>query len=95
LEDDDKSEDGTLIPVPFPTRLHDKKLEKHFGKFAGMLRMLNVTIPFTELLAQGPSYRKFMKELLSRRRHINDVLSVNLTEVGSALLQHRRPLKII
>ncbi|XP_074289361.1 uncharacterized protein LOC141614515 [Silene latifolia] len=85
--------DNPSIQVPFPSRLQDKKLEKDFGKFVEMLRMLNVTVPFTELLTQVPSYRKFMKEILIRRRHINDYETVALTEEGSALLQNRTSSK--
>ena len=38
-----------------------------------MLQKLNVTIPFTEALNEMPSYVKFLKEILSKKRSMAEI----------------------
>ncbi|XP_068486560.1 uncharacterized protein [Phaseolus vulgaris] len=58
-----------------------------------ILKRLQINIPFTEALKQMPTYAKFMKELLTRKRKINDQEIVEL-EVGcSAIIQKTLPQK--
>ena len=42
--------------------------------------MLHMNIPFVDALEQMPSYVKFMKEILSKKRRLSDFETVNLTE---------------
>ncbi|CAM8895341.1 unnamed protein product [Rhodiola kirilowii] len=48
-------------PIPFPQRLKKKSNDKQFSKFADMMRKLYVTLPFTEVITQAPSYARFLK----------------------------------
>ena len=50
-----------IIKLPFPNRQLKTNLDKQFGKFLEVVKDLKVTVPFTELITQIPSYAKFMK----------------------------------
>ena len=80
--------------VPYPQRLRKNKLDKQFTKFMEVFKKLKINIPFAEALEQMPSYVKFMKDILSRKRRLSDFETVNLTEECSAILQRKFPHKL-
>ena len=51
-------------------------------------------MPFTDVLAEMPSYAKFLKEILSKKRKIEDNETVALTAECSALIQNKLPPKL-
>ncbi|XP_074298911.1 uncharacterized protein LOC141629889 [Silene latifolia] len=53
-----------------------------------------VTVPFTELITQIPSYTKFMKDTLTRTRTFDNVETIAFTAECSALLQNKSPPKL-
>ncbi|CAM8935245.1 unnamed protein product [Rhodiola kirilowii] len=81
-------------PIPFPQRLKKKNNDKQFSKFAEMMRKLYVTMPFTEVITQAPSYARFLKDVITCRRTIEDVDTVSLNGECSAILQPRMPPKL-
>lgn len=81
------------IKLPFPQRLKKEKDEKSFGKFIEIFKKLQINIPFAEALEQMPTYAKFMKDIISRKRTIGDE-DVTLTEQCSAILQRKNPKKL-
>ncbi|XP_022864248.1 uncharacterized protein LOC111384222, partial [Olea europaea var. sylvestris] len=81
-------------PIPFPQRLQKHKLDKQFQKFLDVFKKLHINIPFAEALAQMPSYAKFVKDILSNKRKLEDNETVMLIEECSAILQHKLPLKL-
>ncbi|XP_062102905.1 uncharacterized protein LOC133813888 [Humulus lupulus] len=54
---------------------------------------LHINIPFAEALEQMPRYVKFMKEIMSKKRKMEDYETVALTEECSAILQRKLPQK--
>ncbi|CAM8987374.1 unnamed protein product [Rhodiola kirilowii] len=60
-------------PIPFPQRLKKKSNDKQFLKFSEMMRKLYVTMSFTEVITQAPSYARFLKDVITCRRTIEDV----------------------
>ncbi|CAM8994495.1 unnamed protein product [Rhodiola kirilowii] len=61
-------------PVPFPQRLiKPSKLDKEYDVFTKMLKKLYVYIPFHGLIKKAPLYNKFLKEILSKKRTIEEV----------------------
>ena len=58
-----------------------------------ILKKLQINIPFTEVLKQMPTYAKFMKELLTKKRKINDQEIVELEAGCSAIIQKSLPKK--
>ncbi|XP_074283132.1 uncharacterized protein LOC141607677 [Silene latifolia] len=53
-----------------------------------------VTVPFTELITQIPSYAKFVKEILSCKRSFDEVETIVFTAECSAILQNKSPPKL-
>ena len=68
------------LRVPFPQRLKHGKLEKQFMKFLDVFRKLHINIPFAEALENMPSYAKFLKEILSKKRKLEEYETVALSE---------------
>ncbi|CAM8994451.1 unnamed protein product [Rhodiola kirilowii] len=81
-------------PVPFPQRFLKKKNDQHFNRFVEMLRKVNITLPFTEVLTQIPSYAKFLKDIVSHRRDISEHDTVALNLGCSAIIQNPLPKKL-
>ncbi|KAJ8774225.1 hypothetical protein K2173_009656 [Erythroxylum novogranatense] len=81
-------------PPPFPQRLTKQKHEKGFENFMDVFKKLTINIPFAEALENMPSYAKFMKDVLSKKRRLGDHETVTLTEECSAILQKKLPPKL-
>ena len=58
--------------LPYPKAHSKKNLERHFKKFLDIFKKLEINIPFAEALEQMPTYAKFIKEILSKKRRYND-----------------------
>ncbi|XP_062093593.1 uncharacterized protein LOC133799609 [Humulus lupulus] len=54
-----------------------------------VFKKLHINIPFGEALEQMPSYVKFMKKFLSKKRKMEDYETVVLTEECSVILQRK------
>ncbi|XP_050884571.1 uncharacterized protein LOC127087675 [Lathyrus oleraceus] len=59
-------------PIPYPQRLKQTKLHNQYKKFVKVTEKLNVEIPFTEAITQIPSYAKFLKDILTNKRRLDD-----------------------
>ena len=66
----------------------------NFSKFFEVFKKLHINIPFAEALAQMPTYVRFLKELLSNKRKLEEFETVALTEECSAILQNKLPPKL-
>ncbi|XP_070056762.1 uncharacterized protein [Nicotiana tomentosiformis] len=90
----ESNEESKHMPaLPFSQNLYRENLDKQFERFLDMLRQVNVNLPFTEVLSQMPAYAKFLKEILTKKRKIEETLVVKLTEHCSAILQNKLPQK--
>ncbi|XP_058725740.1 uncharacterized protein LOC131597035 [Vicia villosa] len=69
------------LPIPYPQRLEKSKNIGQFKKFVELLKQLNITIPFTEAITQMPSYAKFLKEILSNKKKLEDNVTHSLPNV--------------
>ena len=83
-----------IVPIPYSQRLKKNKFDKQFTKFMEVFKKLHINIPFANELEQMPSYAKFMKDILSKKRRLSDFETVNLTEECSAILQRKLPQKL-
>nr|XP_009770129.1 PREDICTED: uncharacterized protein LOC104220864 [Nicotiana sylvestris] len=82
---------GKNLDDPYPNRqgkVQEEKQEK------GDSTKLYINIPFTEALMQMPSYAKFLKDILSSKRKLEEISVVKLTEKCSAILQNKLPQKL-
>ena len=79
--------------VHFPQRLQKAKREEQFSRFLDILKKIEINIPFAEVINQMPTYAKFIKEILSKKRKIAEEEIVNLTATCSAVIQQKLPAK--
>ncbi|XP_070009817.1 uncharacterized protein [Nicotiana sylvestris] len=68
------------VTITFPQKLKRENLDNQFSKFLEILEQIRINIPFTDTLLQMPSYAKFLKEILSSKRKLEEVSVVMLTE---------------
>ena len=66
--------------------------EDQFRKFIEMLKNISVTIPFTEVLDTMPSYVKFMKDMISKKRKVSKEV-IPLTENCCVVINKTFPEK--
>ena len=59
-----------------------------------MFKKIEINIPFAEVVNQMPTYAKFMKEILNKKRKIAEDGIVNLTATCSAVIQQKLPAKM-
>ena len=59
-----------------------------------MFKKIEINIPFAEALAQMPHYAKFMKDILSKKRKLDEDGMVSLIATCSAVIKRNLPLKM-
>lgn len=79
------------LPYPNPPSKKDK--EKQYARFLELFKKLQIDIPFSEALEQMPAYAKFMKEILSKKKRINEEEVIQLDANCSAIIQRNLPKK--
>ncbi|XP_075500065.1 uncharacterized protein LOC142538636 [Primulina tabacum] len=57
-------------------------------------KKIHINIPFADALEQMPNYAKFIKDVMSKKRKLQEFETVKLTEECSAILQRKLPQKI-
>ena len=80
--------------LPFPQRFQKQKLDEQFPKFLEVFKKLSINISFMETLEKMPNYIKFMKEVMSKKRRLEEYEIVKLTKECSAILQKKLPQKM-
>ncbi|XP_070039624.1 uncharacterized protein [Nicotiana tomentosiformis] len=78
-ESDDVSKH--MPALPFPQKLYREKMDKQLERFLDMLKQVNVNFPFTDVLSQMPSYAKFLKEILTKKRKIEETSLADQTTI--------------
>ena len=74
--------------IPHPHAPSRKDKDRQFSKFMDVLKRRQINIPFTEALEQMPTYARFMKELLTKKRKIPDQETVELEAGCSVIIQN-------
>ncbi|XP_070035271.1 uncharacterized protein [Nicotiana tomentosiformis] len=94
ISTNNETKESKYMPaLPFPQKQRREKLDKQFERFLEVFKQVHVNIPFTEVLSQMPSYARFMKEILSKKRNVEETSIVKLTEHCIAILQNKLPQK--
>nr|XP_027109127.1 uncharacterized protein LOC113728993 [Coffea arabica] len=78
-----------MLPILFPQRL-----KKKTTKFVEMLKKLQVIMPFPKVLANILVYAKFLIEIVSDKKKLENFAEVSLTEKYSVVLQNHLPIKM-
>ena len=69
-------------------------MDDQFSRFLNMFKKIEVNIPFAEALAQLPHYAKFMKDILSKKRNLDEEGVASLSTTCSAVIQKSFPVKM-
>ena len=89
-----KIEEGIpLKHVPYPHTPFKREVERQFIRFIEILKNLQIIIPFTEAMHQTPTYARFLKELLTKKRKFPEDETVELEAGCSAIIQKVIPQK--
>ncbi|XP_073152931.1 uncharacterized protein [Henckelia pumila] len=80
--------------LPYPRRFKKKAIDEQFSKFLDIFKKIHIKIPFEDALEQMPNFAKFIKDVMSKKRRLQDNEVVNLTEECSAILQKKLPKKL-
>ncbi|XP_050884395.1 uncharacterized protein LOC127087542 [Lathyrus oleraceus] len=95
---DKEGEKDTKVYVPplpykplilFPQRLKQTKLYNQYKKFVKVIEKLHVWIPFTEEITQIPSYAKFLKDILTNKRRLDDPKPLECNSIAENKLAKR------
>ncbi|KAL4290790.1 hypothetical protein GQ457_14G013030 [Hibiscus cannabinus] len=88
-----KSEEIRL-PPPFPQRLRKQKNEYQFKKYLDILKQVHINLPLVEAIEQMPNFTKFLKDIICKRKKVNEFETVALNEKCVAILENRLPPKL-
>ncbi|PIN20699.1 DNA-directed DNA polymerase [Handroanthus impetiginosus] len=73
---------------------NEKEVEAPLEVILKVFKKLHINIPFAEGLEQMPSYTKFMKDILPKKRCLGGYESVDLIKEYSAIIQNKLPPKL-
>nr|XP_023873469.1 uncharacterized protein LOC111986064 [Quercus suber] len=59
-------------PISFPQRLRKNNVDDQFSKFLSIFKQLHINIPLIEVLEQMPKYAKFLKDIISKKRKLEE-----------------------
>ena len=59
-----------------------------------IFKKIEINIPFAEVINEMPNYENFLKEILSKKKKIDEEGIVNLTATCSAVIQRSLPAKM-
>ncbi|GJV55252.1 reverse transcriptase domain-containing protein [Tanacetum coccineum] len=80
--------------IPYPQRLRKEKMEAQYGKFLDMIRAIRINVSLVDVLVEMPNYGKFLKELISNKHKLKQILSAFLSDESSAMIQNKVPPKL-
>ncbi|KAK9036815.1 hypothetical protein V6N11_021742 [Hibiscus sabdariffa] len=80
-------------PPPFPQRLKKQKQDYKFKKFLDILKQVHINLPLVEALQQMPNYAKFLKDMVTRKKRIEEFETAAATETCLALMHNKVPAK--
>ncbi|KAL4312223.1 hypothetical protein GQ457_01G020410 [Hibiscus cannabinus] len=80
-------------PPPFPQRLWKQKQDYQFKKFLDILKQVHINLPLVEALQQMPNYAKFLKDMVTRKKQIEEFETAAATETCLALMHNKVPAK--
>ena len=63
-------------------------------KYLEMFKKIQMNIPFIEAISHMPHYAKFLKEIVSNKKKLEEYATIALTEECSAVIQNKLPPKL-
>ncbi|KAK1421773.1 hypothetical protein QVD17_24388 [Tagetes erecta] len=87
-------DDEDYSRCPYPARLLRQKYLRDYGHFLELFKQLKINLPLVEALQHMPKYAKFLKDLLSNKKKLEELSTVTLSERCSAVVQNKLPEKL-
>ncbi|XP_038896247.1 uncharacterized protein LOC120084527 [Benincasa hispida] len=81
------------LNTPFPKHLMKKNDEHQFKCFLELLKQLHINIPLIEALEQMPTYVKFLKDILTKKKRVSEKEVIALMQKCNALVSNNLPKK--
>ncbi|GJT50602.1 reverse transcriptase domain-containing protein [Tanacetum coccineum] len=69
-------------------------MEAQYRKFLDMIQAVRINVPLIDVLAGMPNYGKFLKELISNKHKIEQILAAFLSDESSAMIKNKVPPKL-
>ncbi|KAL4363177.1 hypothetical protein GQ457_04G023060 [Hibiscus cannabinus] len=88
-----QASEGNQTTPPFPQRLKKQKQDYQFKKFLDILKQVHINLPLVEALQQMPNYAKFLKDMVTRKKRIEEFETAAATETCLALMHNKVPAK--
>jgi hypothetical protein len=82
--------DTTLLS--FSRRNRKAKMDDQFGKFVEVIQKLYINIPLLDAI-QGPTYAKYIRDILNNKRPLPSTKMIKLTKECSAAILNTSPVK--
>ncbi|XP_039060467.1 uncharacterized protein LOC120204447 [Hibiscus syriacus] len=79
-------------PPPFPQWLKKHNDENHFKRFVDVLDQLHINVPLLGAIEKMPSYAKFLKDIVTKKRKVERMENVATTTEGCSPMS-KNPLK--
>ena len=76
-------------PLPYPQRFQKQKLDKQFSKILDIFKKIHINIPFADDLEQMSNYVKFLKDIISKKRRLEEFETMKLPEEWHYILQKK------
>ncbi|KAK8652449.1 hypothetical protein V6N13_126481 [Hibiscus sabdariffa] len=74
-------------------QLKKQKQDYQFKKFLDILKQVHINLPLVEALQQMPNYAKFLKDMVTRKKRIEEFETAAATETCLALMHNKVPAK--
>lgn len=80
--------------LPHPQRFKKKVIDYQFAKFLEIFKKIHINIPLSDALEQMPNNAKFIKDVVSKKKKLQEYETVKLTEKCSVILYKKLPYKL-
>ncbi|XP_071695227.1 uncharacterized protein [Rutidosis leptorrhynchoides] len=81
-------------PLPYPMKQRLEKLEAGRNWFMDMIKSVNINMPFIDVIAGMPRYARFLKDMLTNRKKMEQIKSVVMNATCSAVVLNELPEKL-
>nr|GEU95269.1 hypothetical protein [Tanacetum cinerariifolium] len=75
-------------------RYKKEKEAEQYSMFLDLFKQLHINLPFVEALSQMPKYEKFLKDLLTNKKKLEDLSTVIMSEECFAVFDGKLPKKM-
>ena len=76
------------------SKIQKKTFDDQYKKFLDIFKQLHINIPLIEALEQMPKYAKYLKEMLSKKKHFIEFATVALIKEITSIIKPNVPLML-